>query len=161
MLGVLWVGNWGPMGTSMGQDLGSGACTHPGRAFWRQWCLGGGGWLCTGAVGLVEGSVTGLFPSRPAPQWKLFLLLPNPVWKPPYEDLKRGLWLEPSLTLFSPVVSRPGASQDRGQPRHSRLLQPLPPWTLQYPLEMPPLQPPAVCGLWSLGGCWEGEGESR
>lgn len=142
----------------MGQEPGDGACTKPGRVFWRQWCLGEG---LHRACGISGGICDGLVPLLGQPLNGNFLLLPNPVWKPPYEDLKRGLWLEPSLTLFSPVVSRPGASQDRGQPRHSRLLQPLPPWTLQHPLEMPPLQPPAVCGLWSRGGCWEGEGGSR
>lgn len=104
----------------------------------------------------TEAVCQGLSPLGVAPQQKPLLLSSIPAGRS-----SDAPWSEPLLTLCSPVVDRPGAGRDRGQPGRRTLLQPLPPWTLQHPLEMPPLQPPAVCGLRSRGGCEEGQGQSR
>lgn len=117
---VVWVGNSGPTGKSLGQKLGRCVCTVPGRVCWRQWYCGQvlyrgcrvSGVICDGPVSFPRQPLSGNCPY-------FFPALPGGL---PQQDLRRGLWFEPPLTLFSPVVSRPRASQDRGQPSHFGLL---------------------------------------
>lgn len=101
---MVWIAHSGPVGKSPEQELGRGGLHSCWESFLETVLWGGSSHRL---------SDRGLSPCWSGPTVPLH---------PSLEVLRRDLWSEPSLTLFSPMANRPGASQDRGQPRRSLLL---------------------------------------